>query len=45
MKTEILKFLAEHQEQIRQKYKAEVKGLFGSFVRREENGDSDIDVL
>jgi len=45
MKTEILKFLAEHQEQIRQKYKAEVKGLFGSFVRGEENGDSDIDVL
>jgi len=45
MKTEILKALAGHQEEIRRKYKAEVKGLFGSFARGEERGDSDVDIL
>ncbi|MDZ7304150.1 MAG: nucleotidyltransferase family protein [candidate division KSB1 bacterium] len=42
---EIRKILATHQEEVRQKYKAEVKGLFGSFVRGEEKGESDIDLL
>jgi len=45
MKTEILETLAKHQDEIRQKYKAEVKGLFGSFVRGEEREDSDVDIL
>jgi len=45
MKTEILKTLAKHRDEIRQKYKAEVKGLFGSFVRGEEKEGSDVDIL
>jgi len=45
MKTEILNTLAKHRDEIRQKYKAEVKGLFGSFARGEQRGESDIDVL
>jgi hypothetical protein len=42
---EIMKILATHKEEVRRRYKAEVKGLFGSVVRGEEKGESDIDLL
>lgn len=42
---EILKILMGQREEIRQRYKAEVKGLFGSFVRGEEKRESDVDIL
>ncbi len=42
---EILKILAEKRQEIRQRYKAEVRGLFGSVVRGEEKRESDVDIL
>ena len=42
---EILKILEETKKEIRQKYKGHIKGIFGSFVRREEKDSSDIDIL
>ncbi|MYB95758.1 nucleotidyltransferase [Candidatus Poribacteria bacterium] len=30
---------------IRQKYKAEIKGIFGSYVRSDFHADSDLDLL
>ena len=42
---EIKAVLKEHKEEVRQKYKAWIKGVFGSYVRAEENKESDIDVL
>lgn len=32
-------------ERMRQKYKAEIKGIFGSYVRGEQKEDSDVDIL
>lgn len=32
-------------EQIKKEYKAEIIGLFGSYVRGEQDGESDVDVL
>jgi predicted nucleotidyltransferase len=41
-----IKFLIkEHQVEIRQAYKAEVVGIFGSYARGEEKPGSDVDVL
>lgn len=42
---DIIKILRELDDQIREKYKARVKGIFGSFVRGEEREGSDVDVL
>jgi len=42
---EIIKILKEEKEEIRKRYKAEIKGIFGSYVRGEEREDSDIDIL
>ena len=44
-KEEILALLAGVREEVKQKFKADIKGIFGSFVRREEKPGSDIDVL
>lgn len=44
-KEEIIKILEEVGEEVKQKYKAEIKGIFGSYVRGEEKEDSDVDVL
>lgn len=33
------------EEQIRKEYKAEIIGLFSSYVRGEQKGESDVDVL
>jgi len=47
MKTleEIKAILKEHREEVRQKYKAQIKGVFGSYVRDAQRPGSDIDVL
>ena len=44
-KEEIIQTLTSIKEEARQKYKAEIKGIFGSYARGEENQDSDLDVL
>lgn len=47
MKTleEIKSILKEHKKEVLRKYRANVKGVFGSYVRAEANKESDIDVL
>ena len=42
---EILSILKSLKTEIRQRYRAEVKGIFGSYVRGEQKEGSDIDVL
>jgi hypothetical protein len=43
--SEILHLLNGLKQEVRQRYKAEIKGIFGSYVRDEEKKGSDIDVL
>jgi predicted nucleotidyltransferase len=42
---EIRRTLKSLEEQIRKEYKAEILGLFGSYVRGEHRESSDVDVL
>lgn len=42
---EILSILRGLKEEVRQRFKAEIKGIFGSYVKGEEREESDIDVL
>ncbi len=42
---EIIRLLKEVTSKVEQKYKARIKGIFGSFVRGEEHEKSDIDIL
>ena len=42
---EIKEALGRLEGQIRKEYKAELIGLFGSYVRGEQKGESDLDVL
>ena len=42
---EILKTLVSVKEEVRREFKAELKGIFGSYSRAEEKEHSDIDVL
>lgn len=44
-KEEIIRLLKEVTGEVEQKYKARIKGIFGSFVRGEEHEKSDIDIL
>jgi hypothetical protein len=44
-KNQILKTLESLRDEVRQNYKAEIKGIFGSYSRGEERNDSDLDVL
>lgn len=44
-KDEILKTIRGLNPQIKEKYKADVKAIFGSYVRGEQNPESDLDVL
>ena len=37
--------MVEMKDVIRQKYKAEIKGIFGSYVRSDFHADSDLDLL
>ncbi len=43
--SEILHILNGLKQEVRQRYKAEIKGIFGSYVRAEKKKESDIDVL
>jgi len=47
MKTleEIKNILAEHKEELREKYKVKEIGIFGSYVRGEQKKGSDVDIL
>ena len=42
---EIRRILKSLEEQIRKEYKAEIIGLFGSYVRGERRENSDVDIL
>lgn len=44
-KEEAIKILEEVKDEVRGEYKAEIVGIFGSFVRGEDREDSDIDIL
>jgi predicted nucleotidyltransferase len=37
--------LAEHKQQLKDRYKVEEIGIFGSYVRKEQKRKSDLDVL
>ena len=37
--------VVEMKDVIREKYKAEIKGIFGSYVRSDFHADSDLDLL
>jgi len=37
--------LASHKEELKQKYRVKEIGIFGSYVRAEQNKKSDLDVL
>jgi predicted nucleotidyltransferase len=37
--------LAEHKQELRDRFKVEEIGIFGSYVRREQKKKSDLDVL
>lgn len=41
----VIKTLKNLEEEIREEYKAEVIGLFGSYVRGEQKKESDLDIL
>ena len=41
----ILKILISLKDNIRRQYKAEIKGIFGSYVKGEARKGSDIDIL
>ncbi|KKL47239.1 hypothetical protein LCGC14_2337530 [marine sediment metagenome] len=45
VKNEIIKTLKSIQSEVYHKYKADIKGIFGSYARGEENEDSDLDIL
>ena len=42
---EIERILADHKEELYQKYKIKEIGIFGSFVRGEESKESDVDIV
>jgi predicted nucleotidyltransferase len=44
-KYEILKVLEGVRREVKKKYKADIKGIFGSYVRGDNRKESDVDVL
>lgn len=42
---EIMRILAEHKRELRESYKVKELGIFGSFVRGEQEETSDVDIL
>jgi predicted nucleotidyltransferase len=42
---EIKRMIAEHKEEIRQKYGIVILGVFGSYARGEQKETSDVDIL
>lgn len=47
MKTldEIKNILTQHKEELVDKYKVKEIGIFGSYIRGEQEGESDVDIL
>jgi len=45
VKYEILDKLRSHQWEIAEKFHAQIKGIFGSWVRNQQNSQSDLDIL
>jgi len=47
MKTleEVKKILAEHKDEIREKYRVVILGVFGSYAREEQKETSDVDII
>ena len=45
MIVEIQSTIAEAKDEIRDRYKAEIKGIFGSYARGDFHADSDLDLL
>lgn len=43
-KENIIEYLVLHKKEFREKYGVTRIGLFGSYIRGNENGDSDIDI-
>ncbi len=43
--TEVIKILSGLKVEIKNKFKADLKGIFGSFARSQATPDSDIDIL
>ncbi|MFH0772082.1 MAG: nucleotidyltransferase domain-containing protein [Candidatus Omnitrophota bacterium] len=44
-KDEILKILVSLKDNVRRQYRAEIKGIFGSYVKGKAKKGSDIDIL
>ena len=44
-KNDILKILGEVKNEVRQRYKTDIKGIFGSYAKGNEKKSSDIDIL
>ena len=44
-KSEVILQLSDLKEIIRKKYKADLKGVFGSYARNEQTSKSDVDIL
>lgn len=42
---EVRNILAEHKEELREKYKVKEIGIFGSFIKRKQGKRSDVDIL
>jgi hypothetical protein len=42
---EIKNTLAEHKQELKQRYKIKEVGIFGSYVRGKQKGKSDVDIL
>ena len=45
MIAEIQNTIASEKDEIRRRYKAEIKGIFGSYARGDFHADSDLDLL
>lgn len=45
MIAEIQSTIASERKEIRRRFKAEIKGIFGSYVRGDFHADSDLDLL
>ena len=45
MIAEIQSTIAAEKDEIRRKYRAEIKGIFGSYARGDFHADSDLDLL
>ena len=43
--SQVLRYLSENKQNIRQKYHLKKMGIFGSFARNEQTQESDLDLL